>query len=461
MLTMRSIQYLTIDINKRTQQPVTANEGEIGSRFLKIKIMDGNRPFDLTGATVYLYALKTDNTKIFNVVEIEEETQGIVLAELTSQLLVESGNVKLSLIITEGANKLASKEFILDVDDSIFDDDAIESTNEFTALTTALGQVQDIDNRFNEVASQFNTIKTQFSYCGGQKFEIEKHLNIFNNTFTNTPNTIYWCWVIRVDDKIENPKGKYYMYYSTDHEGINGAIYLAYSNDLLSGWTSIGQIYKNGGYETETPSVMWDEKNKKFIMYFHSYGTTLGEAQTSHYITSENGINFDDSTKTKLLNLDMTKLSGDGHNGYFHPFKIGNKYIAYHLLGGGNTPRFGLSYSDDGYNWITDYKQIGYLCLKDNRYMSVNHCTIINKYGLDWLIGANTNFTSGATAKNAYVGIVPMQDLYTPIGYDEKLFELNEIGESANIRQVSLYQEDNKIYVFYQCDNNLHCAIIK
>lgn len=156
---MRNIQYLTIDINKKSQQDITANEGEVGSRFLKIKIIDNNVPVDLNSSEVFLYALKPDNTKVFNATEIVDATQGIVLAELTSQLLNASGIVKLTLVLTEGANKLISKEFSLKVDDSIFDDSAIESTNEFTALTTALGQVQNIDNRFNEVNAQFNTIE--------------------------------------------------------------------------------------------------------------------------------------------------------------------------------------------------------------------------------------------------------------------------------------------------------------
>ena len=310
-----------------------------------------------------------------------------------------------------------------------------------------------------KVNDRIDEIQTQYSYCGSTKFKIEKHLNVFNNKVASQ-STIYWCWVIRVDDKIKNPLGKYYMYYSTDHAGASGFISLAYSDDLLSGWKNYGKIFKNGGYETETPSVMWDDNTNKFIMYFHSASSYKGEAQTSYYTTSVDGINFGPSA-AKLLNLDMTRLSGDGHNGYFHPFKIGNKYIAYHLLGGGDQPRFAISYSDDGYNWVTDHRQIGYFCLRNNRFMSPNHCTIINKYGIKWLIGINTNFTSGSTSKDAYVGIVPMQDLYTPIGHNIKLFDLDGENETPNIRQVSVYQEDSKLYVYYQCDNNLHCAIIE
>jgi hypothetical protein len=72
----------------------------------------------------------------------------------------------------------------------------------------------------------------------------------------------------------------------------------------------------------------------------------------------------------------------------------------------------------------------------------------------------NTNFISGKTAKDAYVAIVEMKDLYTPIGKPKKLFDLDSEYESPNIRQVYSLQEDNKVYVYYQCDNILNCATI-
>lgn len=155
MLIMRSVQYLTMDINKRTQQTITANVGEVGSRFVKIKLMDNDKPMDLTGVNAYIYALKSDNTKIFNTVEIEDAKNGTILAEITSQLLVTVGSIKLTLVLLEGSNKLGSKEFTLNVDDSMLNDEVVESTNEFTALTRALGSVQNIDNRFANVDEQF------------------------------------------------------------------------------------------------------------------------------------------------------------------------------------------------------------------------------------------------------------------------------------------------------------------
>jgi hypothetical protein len=92
--------------------------------------------------------------------------------------------------------------------------------------------------------------------------------------------------------------------------------------------------------------------------------------------------------------------------------------------------------------------------------MSWNHCTIVNIHDKDWLIGMNTNFVSGKTHKDAYVAIVEMKDLYTPIGEPKKLFNLDSKYESPNIRQVYCYKENKKVYIYYQCDNILNCATI-
>lgn len=155
---MKNIQNLTIDINKKPFQTITANKGEVGSRFIRINIVDNSTPVDLTGVTISLYAKKPDGKKVFNSVTIEDKTNGIVLAELTSQILSVVGIVRLTLLLVKNGSKLASKQFLVNVDESIVDDEAIESTNEFTALVDALGRVNNIDSRFEEVDSQLEHI---------------------------------------------------------------------------------------------------------------------------------------------------------------------------------------------------------------------------------------------------------------------------------------------------------------
>lgn len=151
---MKNIQNLTIDINKKPFKAITANVGENGSRFVRITIVDNSVPVNLTGVTVYLYAKKTDGTKVFNSVTVEDSANGIVLAELTRQMLSVAGIVTLTLLLIKNDSNLASKQFLVNVDENIVDDGTINSTNEFTALVDALGRVNNIDSRFEKVDSQ-------------------------------------------------------------------------------------------------------------------------------------------------------------------------------------------------------------------------------------------------------------------------------------------------------------------
>ena len=299
---------------------------------------------------------------------------------------------------------------------------------------------------------------SQFSYCSGNKIKITKVLNVFS-TEKSLSSSIYWPWLIKVEGLIENPLGKYYLYYSTDHGQTAGYISVAYSNYILGPFTDYGRIYKYGNTETETPSVMWDEYNKRFIMYVHCSGAYTGEAQTTYHITSTDGLVWS-STPTKTFDLDKTKLFGNLHNGYFHPFRLGNQWYGYSLMGGNNAGS-AISYSEDGYKWVTDHNQLGYWCLKDSMYLPPHHGTIISKWGQTWWIGLHQNFASGTEAKVGSVVMVQMQDLYTPIGQPINVFELEDpIYENSNIRQVSVYQEGSNLYIWYQCGNYFNVAIM-
>jgi len=309
----------------------------------------------------------------------------------------------------------------------------------------------------------------QFAFTGGSsKLSIEKHLNIFGGGLSD----IYWCWLVKVDDKLVSPLGKYYLFYSTDHAGVDGFISMAHSNSPFGPFTNYGQVYKNYdaelvGLETETPSVMWDEANGKLIMYFHSRSSFVSEEQTTWTVTSVDGINW--ANKTKTLTLDVTKIVGKGHNGYFHPFRVGNKWFAYHLID--STYKYGISYSKDGYKWYTDLNELGcgalenednFIGLTNNRFMSWNFCTPIYREGKWWLLGTYVQFVAGETPQEAYIAMVEIKDDFKHIlGKPKKMFNLDGVGESGNIRGCHVYSEYNLIYIYYQCDNILHCAILR
>ncbi len=104
--------------------------------------------------------------------------------------------------------------------------------------------------------------------------------------------------LIRVPDWVENPLGRYYLYFA-HHNGLY--IRMAYADDLHGPWT----IYKGGVLRfTQTlskdhvasPDIIIDDENKEIRMYYHgkykSMGTYSNYKQVSLIATSNNGLDF-------------------------------------------------------------------------------------------------------------------------------------------------------------------------
>ena len=138
---------IKLDINKKMFETITAKQGDTKSRFILFNLYDGPIQFDLTGRTVRVYGKKKDNTTIFNDLVITDAKKGYCTLELTNQMLAVEGMNELELVIFEGEKRLSTMPFILNVIGSKYSEDAIVSTNEFTALMNALKTVGDIDNK--------------------------------------------------------------------------------------------------------------------------------------------------------------------------------------------------------------------------------------------------------------------------------------------------------------------------
>lgn len=305
-----------------------------------------------------------------------------------------------------------------------------------------------------DAPATWNTFNTRIG------FTAEKHLNIFN-AVTAGQTTICWPWVIDVSDKIASPLAKYYMIYSTDHNNP-GHVSLAYSDELLSGWTVYGTVYSSE--DAETASVMWDEVNSRFIMYYQTDSAVSTEAQSTYRLTSTDCISW--SNRTKNFDIDTADVYGNVHNGYFSPFRIGGMWLGYSLMGGGNGGR-ACHYSDDGYTWYTDHRQLAFSCLSDptvspQRWLALHHGSIVFMRGAYYFVGALKNFTSGTEAQDNKLVVVAMNDMYIPIGKPMILTEMADATyEDVDIRAVNAMEYNGKIYVYYQCGvNYFNCIVI-
>lgn len=149
---MQFIKEITFDISRDLIQRIEAKQNDTKSRFIIFNLINNNTPLDLTSNTVKIFAQKADTTIIFNNVIILDATNGKIQVELTSQTLAIAGDLNCELdIYGSDSSIFSSTVFTINVEVGIRNDTAIESTNEFTALTTALSSVSLYDSRLNNL----------------------------------------------------------------------------------------------------------------------------------------------------------------------------------------------------------------------------------------------------------------------------------------------------------------------
>ncbi len=181
----KSTYIKTLDLQKHgVQFTVNANQNEALSRQLIINITDCGKPFDFGNGelTAVLFATKSDNTVLYNACEVDNST---VSYTLTQQTLTSPGEVRARLLIvaidsiedaldaiennalgeSETVQVLYSPEFCIFVDEVEAYDGAIESTDEYTALTEASATALAAAAAANTAASSASIAAGNISAC--------------------------------------------------------------------------------------------------------------------------------------------------------------------------------------------------------------------------------------------------------------------------------------------------------
>lgn len=143
----------TLDVQKQgVQFTVNAVKNEALSRQIILTIVDGGKPFDFDSDDLQavLYATKPDGTKLYNNCVRNGNT---LTYAFTQQTLTCAGDVMARIRIVasdSSAQVLYAPQFIIQVEDTEEFDLAVESTNEYTALTTATANALSATSAANE-----------------------------------------------------------------------------------------------------------------------------------------------------------------------------------------------------------------------------------------------------------------------------------------------------------------------
>lgn len=142
---------ISLDIWGENKARVFVNQGEMGSKILKVIFKDRGENVDLTGKTVVIYMKKPDGNIVYNHCEISNQGVATVIVDITSQISVLSGLINCEFHILGTNNetlKITGLQIIVLDCDNV--NSIIESTSEFTLLSQYISIVNNLITQISD-----------------------------------------------------------------------------------------------------------------------------------------------------------------------------------------------------------------------------------------------------------------------------------------------------------------------
>ena len=136
-MAIENIQKITLDFCRNNVQTVYVKQYDKKSRFIIVKCTDNGKfiTLDKNSMACNIKILTPDNRAILSSCEILSD--GTVKVELTESALFSSGvaNAELFIVNTNESQRLGTMKFRLIIDPSVYSDDRVIDSDEFSALT--------------------------------------------------------------------------------------------------------------------------------------------------------------------------------------------------------------------------------------------------------------------------------------------------------------------------------------
>lgn len=141
--------------NSRLFEPVNAVEGDENGRRLEVQIVNGGTVENLSGVSLTL-AWRNNSATGLESFEIVNADEGVFELYYPTGMLKNVGKLKASLVLFDNGGKLESREFEIYIQRSVLDSEAVESSNEFTALTSVLVGINGFNARLEQTVKEVN-----------------------------------------------------------------------------------------------------------------------------------------------------------------------------------------------------------------------------------------------------------------------------------------------------------------
>ena len=168
-LNVQSEIYLDVR-QKNIQKTVIAHQYDKKSRYILAHIIDDGEPIDVSEYTLDFKVHTQDDRAILDDTVTKQSEVGDVIIELSESLLCSAGKHTAELLIFSNTQRLTTMSFNIVVEGSVYPDDRVVSSDEFSALTTALTKV----DHAVELAEELEILEVEWSENEAQRASNEE-----------------------------------------------------------------------------------------------------------------------------------------------------------------------------------------------------------------------------------------------------------------------------------------------
>lgn len=153
---------ITLSVNQDTDRIIKAKQFDAASRYLDVTLVnDDGTAFDLTDCRVQFNAQKADLKYIMNDAVITDPAAGKFTIELTDQTLAIGNsvvNADISIFSLDGIHILTTRSFGIEVQATVRNDTATESSNEYNSVVILFQDVWDMRETIREINERFGQL---------------------------------------------------------------------------------------------------------------------------------------------------------------------------------------------------------------------------------------------------------------------------------------------------------------
>lgn len=273
------IYNVSLDMYETQSQCMLAVKKSDNGRRINFVLTEGGRPYVISeGCSAVLRAKKPGGTVLFNNCVIDGN---VISYTLTNQTSAAAGIVDCELMLSGSDGKqITSPRFSLRVEDTLYSEDEIESTDEFTELQKAIAKAEslvvDVSNKVDKVAGK--GLSTN-DYTDEEKIEVSKIVNkadIYDVERVTSNN--HFNASAAITGKVLNVGGTILDYAAgvlSDKIPVKGKYVVCSMSEAMTGTTA----YRIAGYKTVDGVETFVTGTYKFSEPKIAYTTKSGQTR--------------------------------------------------------------------------------------------------------------------------------------------------------------------------------------